>query len=117
MVKEKMFENEEIESLKFHKHEKATKKMLPQTSESRKFTQMFDKLRNLNVFFDCFEKFTGHNKDCLTSFESFVKFMHQPTDAASLGMGRMLFGKFFCFWHFLWLFLTFSNNLKFNLIQ
>lgn len=39
-----------------------------------------------------FEKYTGHNIKCLSSFENFVEFMHSPTDAASLGVGRMLFG-------------------------
>ncbi|XP_063701219.1 vitamin K-dependent gamma-carboxylase [Culicoides brevitarsis] len=39
-----------------------------------------------------FQTFTGHNSECISSFNSFIKFMHTPTDAAALGVGRMLFG-------------------------
>lgn len=40
-----------------------------------------------------FEVYTGHSAKCFESVENFVAFMYQPTDAASLGVGRMLFGK------------------------
>lgn len=40
------------------------------------------------------EKLTGHKAENFTTMEKFIKFMHQPTDAASLGVGRMLFGEF-----------------------
>lgn len=39
-----------------------------------------------------FENFSGHAADNVSSFENFVKFLHKPTDAASLGVGRMFFG-------------------------
>ena len=42
-----------------------------------------------------FQNFTGHDFKCLTSFQSFVELMHRPTDSASLGVGRALFGKFY----------------------
>lgn len=42
-----------------------------------------------------FQAYTGHDPQCISSFDNFIKFMHKPTDAASLGVGRMLFGKFF----------------------
>lgn len=40
-----------------------------------------------------FEEYTGHSSKCLSSMDAFVEFMFKPTDAASLGVGRMLFGE------------------------
>lgn len=46
-----------------------------------------------------FQNFTGHDFKCLTSFKNFVDLMHRPTDSSSLGVGRALFGKFFCIFY------------------
>jgi hypothetical protein len=44
------------------------------------------------------QKFTGHRNimDCFCSYEQLVRFMYQPCDGASLGIGRMMFGECFC---------------------
>lgn len=39
------------------------------------------------------ENFTGHQLDKIKNFNDFVEFMYVPVDAASIGVGRMLFGK------------------------
>lgn len=40
-----------------------------------------------------FHNFSGHR---ISSFDSFVNLMHHEVEAASLGVGRMLFGEFLC---------------------
>lgn len=47
-----------------------------------------------------FHAYTGHDPECISSFDNFVKFMHKPTDAAAIGVGRMLFGNFLLFLRF-----------------
>lgn len=39
-----------------------------------------------------FKKFTGHDIQCISSFDEFCKFLHTSVDASALGVGRMLFG-------------------------
>lgn len=54
-----------------------------------------EKIRSTNfrqLTHDGFYEFTGHKLDQMNSIDKFVNFMHQPTDAASIGIGRMLFG-------------------------
>lgn len=75
-------------------HEKDTKKSEKMETPgvcqkiSDKYTQL------TKSFQKCFEAYTGHDPKCISSFDNFIKFMHKPTDAAALGIGRMLFGKF-----------------------
>lgn len=42
-----------------------------------------------------FRQFFGHDFDRFSSFENVVNLMYQPTDAASIGVGRILFGKYY----------------------
>lgn len=42
-----------------------------------------------------FRQFFGHDFNRISSFENVVNLMHQPTDAASIGVGRILFGKYY----------------------
>lgn len=49
-----------------------------------------------------FRQFFGHDIKRMSSFENVVNLMYQPTDAASIGVGRILFGKYY---------IT-SNNIK-----
>lgn len=42
-----------------------------------------------------FHNLCGHQLSVISSFNSFVNLMHHEVDAASLGIGRMLFGKLF----------------------
>lgn len=39
-----------------------------------------------------FKNFTGHDIQCISSFDEFTQFLHKPVDASALGIGRMLFG-------------------------
>lgn len=41
-----------------------------------------------------FEKFTNFSLDELMNFDRVVKLLYRPTDPASLGIVRALFGKF-----------------------
>lgn len=51
-------------------------------------------MNNIQKFvLELLEKFTGHKKVNFLSINNFVLFMHKATDGASLGVGRMLFGK------------------------
>jgi hypothetical protein len=65
--------------------------------ENVKTNKKCDKIDNCRKLMAIFlQNFTGHPKimDCFCSFEHFVRFMYQPCDAASLSVGRMLFGEF-----------------------
>ena len=42
-----------------------------------------------------FRQFFGHDIKRMSSFENVVNLMYQPTDAASIGVGRILFGKYY----------------------
>lgn len=42
-----------------------------------------------------FRQFFGHDIKTMSSFENVVNLMYQPTDAASIGVGRILFGKYY----------------------
>lgn len=42
-----------------------------------------------------FRKFFGHDIKMMSSFENFVNLMYEPTDPASIGVGRILFGKYY----------------------
>ncbi|XP_058833516.1 vitamin K-dependent gamma-carboxylase [Topomyia yanbarensis] len=39
-----------------------------------------------------FHKYCGHDMRCLQSFDQFIALMYRPTDAAALGVARVLFG-------------------------
>lgn len=41
-----------------------------------------------------FQKLWGFEFDALTSYERFVTLLYRPTDPASLGVARALFGEF-----------------------
>lgn len=56
---------------------------------------MWKKLKD-NIF-KLFHQFTGHNIKCITKMEYFIELMYKPVDGASLGIGRMLFGKYICY--------------------
>lgn len=47
------------------------------------------------TFSSKFERLSGFQLKDLTSWDRFVKLMFRPTDPASLGITRVLFGKFF----------------------
>lgn len=44
-----------------------------------------------------FHNFSGHQLSCIASFDGFTSFMYKKVDAASIGIGRMLFGEFYSF--------------------
>ena len=54
--------------------------------------RQFTNIRLGFVKFLC--KFTGHDDlPLITSFDKLVEFMYRPVDAASIGIGRLLFGE------------------------
>lgn len=62
-------------------------------TDSIQNTKVLDNFyHKISIFF---RNFTGHDIKCVSSFENFVEFMHEETDAASIGIGRILFGKKF----------------------
>lgn len=44
-------------------------------------------------FRDNFEKLYGYKVSDVSSFDKFTRFLYRPTDSASLGVARALFGK------------------------
>lgn len=65
-----------------HNKERVKKKMKKRRS---KWDVVCEKLSTI------FHNFSGHR---ISSFDGFVNLMHREVDAASLGIGRMLFGEF-----------------------
>lgn len=43
-----------------------------------------------------FHNFSGHHFSSVSSFDGFMSLMYKEVDAASLAIGRMLFGEFYC---------------------
>lgn len=79
-----------------HTNEDLSEKVFKETpnptdsiQNTKVFEKIYQKIPNL------FRNFTGHDIKCVSSFENFVEFMHEETDAAAIGIGRMLFGKKF----------------------
>lgn len=72
----------------------AEEKNCERTDDEEKASCSSRMLRAWSELRESFEKAQGFSLKDLTSFERFVRLMYRPTDPASLGMARALFGKF-----------------------
>lgn len=62
--------------------------------KSKVIERLKTNMNNIQKFVpELLEKYTGHEKENFLSINNFVSLMHEKTDGASLGVGRMLFGK------------------------
>ncbi|XP_024943980.1 vitamin K-dependent gamma-carboxylase isoform X2 [Cephus cinctus] len=71
---------------------KIEEKSCHMNQEESKIYSWRESLPDKKTLFDNFEKISGFSIDNFTSYENFVRLLYRPTDPASLGVARALFG-------------------------